>query len=74
MLEEKGICLAYEDDVPAYIAKESFSASFGARNMRRYLQKEVEDRLAEEILSDTARAVTQARLSVGDEGIRVDCM
>ncbi len=74
VLEEKGICLAYEDDVPAYIAKESFSASFGARNMRRYLQKEVEDRLAEEILSDTARAVTQARLSVGDEGIRVDCM
>ncbi|MBQ9150832.1 MAG: ATP-dependent Clp protease ATP-binding subunit, partial [Clostridia bacterium] len=37
-LAEKSLTLKYTDDAAAHIAEKSFSAKFGARNMRRYIQ------------------------------------
>ena len=51
ILNEKGIRLAIGDDVNRYIAEKSYSAKYGARNMRRYIQTELEDKIAEIIIS-----------------------
>ena len=73
-LDEKGITLSYTDEAVRYIAENSFSEKYGARNMHRYIQKNVEDKLAELLIADYERSFSQALVSVGDGEIRVNCM
>ena len=49
-LLEKGITLMWTHDVLEHIAKESFSEKYGARNMRRYIEKNIEDVVANMII------------------------
>ncbi len=74
VLAEKGISLKYDDEVASTIARGSFSEKYGARNMRRYIQKNVEDKLAEKIISDYSCTYTVAKLSVRDDDIVVECI
>ena len=50
-LKERGIEFRYSLNAVKYIAKESFSVKFGARNMRRYIQNHVEDALANIVIA-----------------------
>ena len=74
VLKDKDINLTYTDEAAALIAERSYSRKFGARNMRRYIQKNVEDRLAELIIADYERDITQARIGVRDGELTIDCM
>ena len=74
VLAEKGISLKYDDEVASTIARGSFSEKYGARNMRRYIQKNVEDKLAEKIISDYSCTYTVSKLSVRDDEIVVECI
>ncbi|MCI8388591.1 MAG: AAA domain-containing protein [Clostridiales bacterium] len=51
-LEEKQIIVRCTDAALAVIAKKAFSRKYGARNLRRYIQTEVEDKIAAEIISN----------------------
>ncbi len=73
-LTEQGVTFTYTDEAADYIAKASYSARFGARNMRRYIRRHVEDQLAEAIIADYRRAITQARLVLDGEKLTVVCM
>ena len=73
VLSERGFTLTWTQPAAALIAKESFSQKYGARNMRRYIQKHVEDALAEIIVSDYTNQYTKATISVQDGSIHVDC-
>ena len=73
-LAEKGINLKFTDSAAKLIAEKSYSHKFGARNMRRYIQKNVEDQLAERIISDYNHSYTQALVNVKDGEIAVSCM
>ena len=50
-LAERFITFTYTENVCELIAKESYSQKFGARNMRRYIQTEIEDKIASLIVS-----------------------
>ena len=50
-LDEKGIKFAATDALCRYIADKSYSVKYGARNMRRFIQTNVEDKIAEIIIS-----------------------
>ena len=73
-LVEKDISLSYSDAALRLIAEESFSRKYGARNMRRYIQKEVEDRLAELIIADYQRSYTVAKIGAKNGKLVVQCM
>ena len=73
-LEEKDMHFTYTPAAAALIAEKSYSVKFGARNMRRYIQREVEDALAEKLLADQKHAITQIRLSVSGGRLTLDCM
>ena len=73
-LSEKGIELSYTDRALSVIAKKSYSAKYGARNMRRFVQKEIEDRLAEQIIADYSHRFTVARIDAEDDGLTVSCI
>ena len=73
-LAEKDIKLSYSPNALRLIAKESFSRKFGARNMRRYIQKEIEDRLAEMIISDYQRSYSVVKIGASDGKITIHCL
>ena len=73
VLAERGFKLDWTQPAAALIASESYSQKYGARNMRRYIQKHVEDALAEVIVSDYQNQYTAATISVSEGKIKVSC-
>ena len=71
-LIEKGIVLKYTDEVLGYIAKESFSEKYGARNMRRYIEKNIEDKAAEIIINNYPEKTSGISLMMSDGKISID--
>jgi ATP-dependent Clp protease ATP-binding subunit ClpB/ATP-dependent Clp protease ATP-binding subunit ClpC len=74
VLSEKGIKLEYDDGVAEIVARGSFSEKYGARNMRRYIQKNIEDKLAEQIISRYDEALSVAHVVVENDELKVLCM
>jgi len=68
-LSEKGITLKCSDAATALIAKKAFSRKFGARNLRRTIQKDIEDVLASRLISDYDKGVTLASVDADGENI-----
>ena len=73
-LEEKGIDLTYTPATLKHIGEKSFSAKFGARNMRRYIQTHIEDTIAEKVIADYKRTITKVHINVHEGEIVVTCM
>ena len=69
-LGEKHISLSFTDAAADKIAAESYSVKFGARNMRRFIQTAVEDRIAEKVILSHGR-VTAVSIDADDKGIVV---
>jgi len=66
VLEERGIEFNYTDGAAKYVAEKSFSRKFGARNMRRFISRSIEDVVAEKIISSYENGVTRIDVSVSD--------
>ncbi len=73
-LAEKNIDLYYTDEALRVIAEHSYSRKYGARNMRRYIQREIEDRLAELIIADYERTYSKAQIGARDGALTVACL
>ena len=66
-LAEKGLTLSWEDSLLDYLVKKSYSAVYGARNLRRLAQKELEDAIAARIIDSWEHPVTQLHASANGE-------
>ena len=73
-LAEKGIDLTYTNEALTFVGEKSYSAKFGARNMRRYIQTHIEDAIAEKVIADYNRTITKVHISVQNGEIEVTCM
>ena len=65
-LKEKGLTFRYDDAVVEYLVKKSFSQTYGARNLRRTIQKELEDEMAARIIDSYENPITQLRAVMED--------
>ena len=65
-LAERGMQLSYGDDVIALLAEEGYDANFGARPLRRTIQRSVEDALSEEIIAGKIALGDRVELYVED--------
>ncbi|MDR0916445.1 MAG: ATP-dependent Clp protease ATP-binding subunit [Oscillospiraceae bacterium] len=70
-MAERNISLEYDDTVTEYLTKKSFSDLYGARNLRRVLQKEVEDAIAAEVISRLGLDVSRIGLHAEDEKLQI---
>ncbi len=75
-LEEKNIKLKYSASVVDYIARNSYSRKYGARNMRRFIQTHIEDPIAERIIADYGKSIMGVALSYSkkEDKITVECI
>jgi ATP-dependent Clp protease ATP-binding subunit ClpA len=68
-LKEKGLTFTYDDGLVKYLVGKSYSATYGARNLRRTIQKEVEDLLASEIINSFDQPITQIAATAEDDKV-----
>ena len=70
-MAEKPIELRYDDSLLEYLTEKSYSQAYGARNLRRLIQKEIEDAIATEMITNYLVSVKQVGLTVTDGEIQV---
>ena len=73
VLAEKGIALTWTPGVAKYVSENSYSEKYGARNMRRFIQRSIEDPVAEKIISDHGGRISAVRLSMKGGSVGVEC-
>jgi len=71
-LNEKGMCLTYGDDCVKLLADKGYDPQYGARPLRRVIQRTVEDALSEEIIAGRLSLGDSVHLSVKDGEIKFD--
>ena len=70
VLDKKGIESEFTPAAREYIAKKSYSVKFGARNMRRLIQSEIEDKIAELIVAKRSQ-LDKITVDADENGITV---
>lgn len=65
-LREKGLTFAWDEKLVDYVTAKSYSLTYGARNLRRVLQKEIEDPLAGRIIGEYEHPFTGINATVED--------
>ena len=71
-IAERGITLSWNDTLVDYLVKHSYSVTYGARNLRRTIQKDVEDAIAEKVIERRGENVARIRLSATDDKVKVE--
>ncbi|MBQ8743168.1 MAG: ATP-dependent Clp protease ATP-binding subunit [Clostridia bacterium] len=72
-LSEKEIKLGYTEAAVRTIARRSFSRKYGARNLRRTIQREVEDVLASKLIGDYDRNISVISMDARDDDLIIMC-
>ena len=67
VMAEKGVTLFWDDSLIDYLVKEAYSVTYGARNLRRTIQKKVEDEIARFIIDHRGRVTRNIHLSADTE-------
>jgi len=70
-MKDKNMNLIWNDEVLEWLRDKAYSIAYGARNLRRTIQKEIEDRIASAIITNYEQKFTQIGLSVEDGEIKV---
>ncbi len=63
-LGEKGITFSYDETLLDYLVEKSYSMTYGARNLRRLIQKDLEDAIATRIIDSYQSPITQLKATV----------
>ena len=68
-LSKKQIKVEFEDGVREFICEQSFSEKYGARNLRRFIQKNIEDKAANLLIENYDRKLDTIVIGVKDGAI-----
>ena len=70
-LREKGITFTYDDALVQHLTKKSYSVTYGARNLRRLIQKELEDAIATKLIDSYMNPISQIKATCQDDKVEV---
>ena len=68
-LADRRITLEVTDEARQWLADKGYDPAYGARPLRRLVQKEIGDRLAKALLAGDVRDGQQVTVDVGDDGL-----
>ena len=79
MLEElrsslafRGLTLTWEDAVREHLVEKAFSTTYGARNLRRTIQRELEDPISEAIIDSFENPISRLNLRIEDSSVKLE--
>ena len=71
-LLSRGLTLSWDDDLRQLLVKKAYSVTYGARNLRRTIQKELEDPISEAIIDSFQHPISAIRIRVEGETVKLD--
>ena len=71
-LSTRGLNLFWDDDLRQLLVKRAYSVTYGARNLRRTIQKELEDPISEAIIDSFEHPISAIRIRVEGETVKLD--
>ena len=73
-LEEHGVALRWDESVIDYLVQKSYTLTYGARNLRRTIQKDIEDVVAEKLIDSYENPITAIGLQAQDGKLELSCL
>ena len=71
-LQERGVTLTWTEEAAARLARDGYDAKYGARPLRRVIQRTVEDALSEELIAGRLKLGDTARLTLRNDRVAVE--
>ena len=71
-LSARGLELTWTDDVRKLLVKNAYSVTYGARNLRRTIQRELEDPISEKIIDSFEHPISAIHLSVSEDAVQLE--
>ena len=72
VMAEKNITLTWDDSLIDHLVKEGYSVTYGARNLRRLIQKQIEDAIAEKLIAGRNTKVSAICLSAAEGKVEIE--
>ena len=70
-LGERGITLSWDESLRAYLVKKAYSMVYGARNLRRTIQRDLEDPVSEKIIDSFENPISAIHISVEEDVVNL---
>ncbi|MBQ7801159.1 MAG: ATP-dependent Clp protease ATP-binding subunit [Oscillospiraceae bacterium] len=71
-LSGRGLELSWDESLRSYLVKKAYSMVYGARNLRRTIQRDLEDPISEKIIDSFESPISSIRIAVENDEIRVE--
>ncbi len=71
-LRIRGLELSWEEDLREHLAQKAYSTTYGARNLRRTIQQELEDPISEVIIDSFERPISRIHVRIENETVALD--
>ncbi|MBS1419472.1 MAG: ATP-dependent Clp protease ATP-binding subunit [Oscillospiraceae bacterium] len=71
-MEGRGMELCWEESLVDYLVKKGYSVTYGARNLRRLIQKEIEDLIAGKLIELRGAEIKKITLLADEGGVKVE--
>ena len=70
-LEARGLALTWSEDIRQLLVKKAYSLTYGARNLRRTIQKELEDPISEAIIDSFENPISSIHICVEEDAVKL---
>ena len=71
-LVSRGLTLSWEEDLRQFLVEKAYSVTYGARNLRRTIQQELEDPISEAIIDSFESPISTLRVRIVDGSVKLD--
>ena len=71
-LTMRGLSLTWEESLRQLLVKKAYSMVYGARNLRRTIQKELEDPISEAIIDSFEHPISSIHIRVEEDSVKLD--
>ena len=71
-LSARGLTLTWEDAVRQHLVDQAYSTTYGARNLRRTIQRELEDPISEAIIDSFERPISKIHVVLAEGKIQLE--
>ncbi len=71
-LSARGLALTWDDELRRLLVKKAYSVTYGARNLRRTIQKELEDPISEAIIDSFENPISAIHVRVEEDAVKLD--
>ena len=68
------MALRWDESVIDYLVQKSYTLTYGARNLRRTIQKDIEDVVAEKLIDSYENPITAIGLQAQDGKLELSCL